>query len=119
MELMAAIKGLELLKEPCEVTLYSDSKYVVDAMRLGWAAGWKKKNWWRTNQERAENFDLWEQLLALCGKHQVKFEWVRGHAGNIENERCDELSCAALKAADLPIDEGFENKPTTMVDDRA
>lgn len=112
MEMTAAIKGLELLKEVCEVTLYSDSKYLVDSIRLGWAAGWKKKNWWRTNQERADNFDLWEQLIVLCEKHHVTFEWVRGHAGNIENERCDVLSCAALKAADLPIDEGFENKPT-------
>jgi ribonuclease HI len=111
MELLAAIRGLEQLKEPCEVTLYSDSKYVVDAMSLGWAAKWKKRNGWRTNQERAENFDLWERLLALCEKHQVTFQWVRGHADNTENECCDRLSCAALKASNLEIDEGYENKP--------
>ena len=111
MELMGVIKGLEALEKPCEVKLFSDSKYVVDAMRLGWAANWKKKNWWRTNQERAENFDLWERLLALCEKHQVTFEWVRGHAGNVENECCDRLSCAALKMPNLEIDEGYENKP--------
>jgi ribonuclease HI len=111
MELLAALKGLEQLKEPCEVTLYSDSKYVVDSMQLGWAAGWKKKNWWRTNQERAENFDLWDRLLALCEKHQVTFQWVRGHAGNTENECCDRLSCAALKDSNLEIDHGYESKP--------
>jgi ribonuclease HI len=110
MELLAVIKGLEAIKEPCEVTLYSDSKYVVDAMRLGWAANWKKKNGWRTNRDRAENFDLWEQLLALCAKHQVTFEWVRGHAGNVENECCDRLSCAAIKSPQLEIDYGYENK---------
>ena len=111
MEIYAAIKGLELLKQPCVVTLYSDSKYLVDSMTLGWARSWKKRNWWRTSKERAENFDLWEKLLALCGRHEVKFEWVRGHAGTAENECCDQLSCAALREANLPADEGYENKP--------
>jgi ribonuclease HI len=114
MELIAAIKALETLnpKVLCEVTLYSDSKYLVDSMSLGWAAKWKKRNWWRTNQERAENSDLWDRLLALCEKHQVTFQWVRGHAGNSENECCDRSSCAALKDANLEIDHGYENKPT-------
>jgi ribonuclease HI len=111
MEIFAAIKGLELLKQPCVVNLYSDSKYLVDSMTLGWAANWKKKNWWRTSKERAENFDLWERLLDLCAQHEVKFEWVRGHAGNIENECCDRLSCAAIREPNLAIDEGYENKP--------
>jgi ribonuclease HI len=111
MELFAAIRGLETLKEPCRVTLYSDSKYVVDGMRLGWAKSWQKRNWWRTSQERAENFDLWGRLLAVAEKHEVEFVWVRGHAGNKENECCDQLSCAALLAPDLPVDEGYENKP--------
>jgi ribonuclease HI len=110
MEMLAAIKALEALKEPCIVTLYSDSKYLVDAISLGWAAKWKTKNWWRTNQERAENFDLWERLLALTQQHQVTFQWVRGHAGNVENERCDVLSCDAIKLPNLEIDEGYENK---------
>jgi ribonuclease HI len=111
MEIYAAIKGLKLLKQPCVVTLYSDSKYLVDSMTLGWARNWKKRNWWRTSKERAENFDLWEKLLALCEKHEVKFEWLRGHAGDPENECCDRLSCSALREPNLPVDEGYENKP--------
>ncbi len=111
MEILAAIKGLELLKQPCQVTLYSDSQYLVSAMTEGWVAAWKKKDWWRTNKERAANVDLWERLLALCDKHQVEFRWVRGHAGQPENERCDQLSMAALRQPNLPADEGYENKP--------
>lgn len=113
MEICAAIKGLELLNQPCQVTLYSDSQYLVDAMMKGWAVAWKKKNWWRTNRERAANADLWERLLALCEEHLVEFRWIRGHAGNLENERCDQLSRAALLKPDLPVDEGYENKPET------
>ena len=113
MEIYAAIKGLELLKQPCKVTLYSDSQYLVNAMMAGWAATWKRKGWWRTNKERAINIDLWERLLALCETHQVEFVWVKGHAGNKENERCDQLSCAALRQPNLPADEGYENKPET------
>ena len=111
MEIYAALKALELLKQPCKVTLYSDSQYLVKAMMAGWAATWRKKNWWRTNKERAANSDLWERLLALCETHQVEFVWVKGHAGNRENERCDQLSCAALRQPGLPADEGYENKP--------
>jgi ribonuclease HI len=113
MEIYAAIRGLELLKLPCQVTLYSDSKYLVDAMSAGWVTTWKKKDWWRTNQERALNIDLWERLLALCQTHQVEFRWIRGHAGNPENERCDQLSCAALRQPNLSADEGYEHKPET------
>jgi len=111
MEIYAAITGLEMLKRPCQVTLYSDSQYLVNAMMAGWAAAWKKKDWWRTNKERAVNADLWERLLGLCETHQVEFVWVRGHAGNEENECCDQLSHAALRLANLPVDEGYENKP--------
>jgi ribonuclease HI len=111
MEIYAAIKGLELLRQPCKVTLYSDSQYLVNAMIKGWAAAWKKKDWWRTNKERAANIDLWERLLALGEMHQVEFRWVKGHAGNRENERCDQLSNAALRQPNLPADEGYENKP--------
>jgi ribonuclease HI len=112
MEIYAAIKGLELLKQPCKVTLYSDSQYLVDAIMKGWAAGWKK-SWWRTNQERAPNVDLWERLLSLCQTHQVEFRWVKGHAGNVENERCDQLSMAGLHKPNLVPDEGYENQPET------
>ena len=113
MEILAAIKGLELLKQPCKVTLYSDSRYLVDAMMLGWAGSWKAKDWWRTNKQRAANVDLWERLLGLCEIHEVEFRWVKGHAGNWENERCDQLSKAALHQPHLPADEGYENKPET------
>src|SRR6266404_349077 len=111
MEIYAAIAGLEILKEPSKVTLYSDSQYLVNAMTQGWVVAWKKKKWWRKQTERTPNFDLWEKLLALCEKHQVEFRWVRGHAGNRENERCDQLSMAALRQPSLATDEGYENKP--------
>jgi len=111
MEIYAAIKGLELLKEPCKVTIYSDSQYLVSAMMEGWVEKWKKKNWWRTSKERVVNIDMWEKLTALCEIHEVTFIWVKGHAGNVENERCDQLSYAALRQKELPPDEGFENPP--------
>src|SRR5438128_7035897 len=76
MEILAAIAGLEMLKQPCKVTLYSDSQYLVKAMMEGWVAAWKKKNWWLNNKERAKNVDLWEKLLLLCETHQVEFRWV-------------------------------------------
>lgn len=111
MELYAAIRGLEMLKTPCKVMLYSDSQYLVRAMTEGWAIKWQKKNWWRTKNERAINIDLWEKLLPLCETHEVTFVWVKGHAGNVENERCDELSYVAIHQVNLPPDEGYENPP--------
>ena len=111
MEIYAAIKGLELLKESCKVTIYSDSQYLVSAMMEGWVEKWKKRNWWRTNKERAINIDLWEKLSALCETHEVYFIWIKGHVGSVENERCDKLSYAALRQKDLPPDEGYENPP--------
>src|SRR5439155_4725949 len=111
MEIFAAIAGLEMLKQPCKVTLYSDSQYLVKAMMESWVATWKKKGWWRTNKERPENVDLWQRLDRLCEPHQVEFRWVKGHAGNPENERCDQLSMTVLRRPNLPVDEGYENKP--------
>lgn len=111
MEIYSAIKGLEALKEPCQVKLYSDSEYVVKAIREGWAKRWKENDWWRTNKERAVNADLWEKLLKLCEIHQVEFDWVKGHAGLPENERCDRLSVIALKKDLLLVDEDYENQP--------
>jgi ribonuclease HI len=111
MEIYAAIAGLNMLKQPCEVTLYSDSQYLVKAMTEGWVQTWKKKKWWHKQTERVPNSDLWQRLLALCEKHQVEFRWVKGHAGNRENERCDQLSMEALRKPDLPVDEGYENRP--------
>jgi ribonuclease HI len=113
MEIFAAIAGLELLKQPCQVTLNSDSQYLVDAITKGWVESWKKKKWWHSRTERVPNRDLWERLLPLCEKHQVEFRWVKGHAGNRENERCDQLSMAALCQPNLPADDGYENKPET------
>ena len=109
MEIYAVIKGLEILKEACKVTLYSDSQYVVRAMTEGWAVRWKKNDWWRNKDERAVNIDLWEKLLQLCEKHEVSFQWIKGHAGHAENERCDKLAYAALQQTDLPLDESYEN----------
>ena len=108
MEMMAVIKGLDSLKEKCEVRLYSDSKYVVDAVEKGWALKWKKNNWMRNSKERALNVDLWEQLLALLEFHQVKFIWVKGHAANVENERCDQLAREAIINQNLIEDIGMD-----------
>ena len=92
MELRAAIEGLSALREPCEVTLYSDSRYLVDAVTLGWAESWRKTAW---KNGKAKNPELWETLLSLLAVHDVTFEWVRGHDGHAENERCDALATAA------------------------
>ena len=95
MELLAIIKGLEALKEPCEVTVYSDSRYIVDAINKGWVRRWAANNWKRNKTETAKNIDLWIQLLKLLDRHKVTFVWVKGHAGHPENERCDELAVQA------------------------
>ncbi len=92
MELMAAISALELLKEPCEVTLCSDSKYMIDSITKGWAASWKARGWKKADKSPALNPDLWERLLALLEIHKVSFVWVRGHNGHEYNERCDKLA---------------------------
>lgn len=95
MELMAAITGLEALKEPCEVTLYSDSKYIIDAIQQRWVYKWKANGWMRNKKDPALNPDLWQRLLDQLGRHDVTLIWVKGHAGHPENERCDALAVAA------------------------
>lgn len=92
MELSAAIVALEALKEPCSVTLTSDSKYLVDAITLGWAVGWRARGWKKADKSPAQNVDLWERLLALLDVHKVDFVWIKGHAGHPFNERCDVLA---------------------------
>lgn len=92
MELMGVIKGLLALKRPCKVTLTTDSKYVCDSINKGWVFGWKKKGWIKSDKKPALNVDLWEQLLPLLELHDVTFNWVKGHAGHPENERCDRLA---------------------------
>jgi ribonuclease HI len=104
MELMAVIRGLEALKEPCRVSVVSDSRYIVDAMNKGWARRWQANNWKRNKTERALNPDLWERMLELCSHHEVDFEWTRGHSGHSHNERCDELAVQASRQPDLPKD---------------
>jgi ribonuclease HI len=104
MELMGVITGLESLKEPCSVRVVSDSKYVVDAIEKGWAAKWRQNGWKRNKKEKALNPDLWQRLLDLCAKHTVKFEWVNGHAGHPQNERCDRLAVDAATMPCLPED---------------
>lgn len=108
MEIMAVIAGLEVLRQKCRITLYSDSQYVVNAIRKGWARRWRANNWRRTRTEPALNPDLWGRLLELCEKHEVEFRWVRGHAGTKENERCDELATTAARRPGLPPDRGYE-----------
>lgn len=94
MELSAVIAGLRALKTPCDVTLTTDSKYVVDSIQKGWVYSWKKKGWMKSDKKPALNVDLWEELLPLLAMHQVSFVWVKGHAGHPENERCDHLAVA-------------------------
>lgn len=108
MEILAAIVALEALKCPCHVTLYSDSRYVVDTITMGWAQRWKGNGWKRNRTDYAVNTDLWKRLLDLCEKHQVEFAWVQGHAGQAENERCDYLSDLAARSTDLPADVKYE-----------
>lgn len=97
MELTAVIKALELLKEPCRVELYTDSQYVANALTQGWAKKWKANGWMRNKKEKALNPELWERLLVLYDAHDVEINWVKGHAGHPENERCDRLAVAAAE----------------------
>lgn len=94
MELTGAITALEALKEPCAVDLYSDSKYVIDGLQKGWAKGWKARGWIKADKKPALNPDLWDRLLALYDYHKVTLHWVKGHAENENNNRCDELAVA-------------------------
>lgn len=94
MELTAVIEALAALKEPCVVELYSDSKYVIDALDKGWALGWRKKGWIKSDKKPALNPDLWEKLLELTEKHEMRYHWVKGHAENKYNNRCDEMAVA-------------------------
>ncbi len=104
MELYAVIMALRALKEQCKVKLYSDSEYVVNAMTKGWVQNWIKKDW-----KKVKNPDLWQQLVELAKKHDVEFNWVKGHAGISENERCDELATMAAIQPNLPEDFNYES----------
>jgi len=113
MEMMAAVVGLEALKEKCQVTLYSDSQYLVNAMSRGWAQRWRANGWKRNKREKVLNPDLWERLWQLCEHHEVQFSWVKGHAGRPENMRCDELAMQAAQQPNLPDDGGYISQSKT------
>lgn len=106
MEIMAVIVGLEQLKEPCCVTVSSDSQYVKNGI-TSWIKTWKRNGWMTSNKKPVKNKDLWQRLDSLCQKHLVKWEWVKGHAGHAENERCDELARAAASGEGKQEDTGF------------
>lgn len=108
MELLGVIVGLEALKRPCHVTLYSDSQYVINAFRQRWVDGWLKRGWKNAKKEPVKNVDLWKRLLAAKRPHDMEFVWVKGHAGHPENERCDRLATQAADGAGRIRDEGFE-----------
>ena len=104
MELMGVIAALETLKEPCEVSVTTDSQYIVHAVEKRWVYGWKARGWRRSGNNPVLNVDLWKRMLTLLTIHNVSFKWIRGHAGHAENERCDALAVAASLQRDLPED---------------
>lgn len=112
MELLSVIVALETIKNPADVAVFSDSKYVVDSVEKGWVFSWQKKGF-----KGKKNIDLWKRFLMIYPKHQVKFNWVKGHAGNIFNERCDELAVAAAEGSKLLIDKGYEEQGETNLFD--
>lgn len=117
MELLAVIVGLEAVKwENAEIQVYSDSKYVVDAVNKGWLFNWERNGWKKSDKKKVENIDLWERFLAVHRLHKVTFEWVHGHAGHPENERCDRLAVAAREAGPLQRDSGYEADKTDTTD---
>ncbi|WP_165056206.1 MULTISPECIES: ribonuclease HI [unclassified Adlercreutzia] len=108
MELLGVIAALEALKRPCDVTVYSDSQYVVNAFNQHWVDGWLKRGWKNASKQPVKNVDLWKRLLEAKRPHRVTFVWVKGHAGHPENERCDELATAAADGEALLKDAGFD-----------
>ena len=109
MEIVAAIVALETLPEKCKVVVYTDSEYLVNSIMKGWAKSWKSKDWKHKGGKRL-NYDLWNRLLEVCDGHEVRFEWVRGHNSNENNERCDKLAEFAARKPNLPVDEGYMAK---------
>ena len=109
MELMAVIEGLSALKSKCKVIIHSDSKYIVDAFQQGWIFKWAESGWRRDKRHKVENPDLWKKLFALVKEHEVEFNWVKGHNGHLENERCDILAVKASQSKNLQVDEYYES----------
>ena len=115
MELLGVIRALQALNKPCQVTIYSDSKYVVDAFNQHWVDNWLKKNWVKSDKKPVKNVDLWKTLLEAKAPHQVQFVWVKGHDGHPENERCDQL---ATSAADQPEAYLLDDVPLIAADEK-
>lgn len=116
MELLGVIVGLRALSEPCDVHVITDSEYVVKAMQQGWPTRWRARGWKTSDKKQAKNIDLWTELLALCEEHEVSFEWVRGHQGHPENERCDVLANTAASTDALAIDAGYEASKSVLAE---
>ncbi|MBE7055076.1 MAG: ribonuclease HI [Ruminococcaceae bacterium] len=114
MELMAAVESLKLLKEPCTVELYSDSKYLTDAINKGWLEGWAKNGWRKADKKKVLNVDLWQELRQIIDVHDVTFIWVKGHAGNKYNEICDVMAVDAYTLSAENIDENYENNVSNI-----
>lgn len=108
MELLGAIVGLETLTRPCKVELWSDSQYLIHALTKNWLAGWQKRGWRTASKEPVKNRDLWERMLRAIEGHEIRWQWVRGHTGNPENERCDQLAVAAANGPALTEDTGYD-----------
>lgn len=108
MEMLAAVTALRALKEKCQVSLYSDSQYLVKMMEGGWPRKWQANGCRRARKGMVSNIDLWSDLMQVCDEQQVEFVWVKGHAGHSENERCDQLAMQAARQSDLAVDEGYE-----------
>ena len=110
MEMMGVIAALEALRRPCQIDLYTDSQYVVNAFEKGWIRNWQKNGWKTASKEPVKNKELWERMLKAAQGHDLTFHWVKGHAGHPENERCDRLAVAAYQKTDLPEDYGYEGR---------
>ena len=113
MELLAVIDALKTLKESCDATIYTDSRYVADALNKGWLKSWQARNWRKADKKPVLNVDFWKALLPLLEKHRVTFKWVKGHNDNPENERCDRLAVAAAEGNNLVPDTVFERENPT------
>lgn len=108
MELLAVIKALEALNRPCEIDLYSDSSYVIKAFNEHWIEGWQRANWRKGRLNEVKNIDLWQRLLSVAAPHKITWNWVKGHAGHPENERCDRLATSAADGGNLQVDPGIK-----------
>lgn len=107
MELMAVLVALEALKKPCQVEVFSDSRYVINALDKGWLHGWHQRGWVKADKKPLKNVDLWKRVHAAIQAHEIVWTWVKGHAGNKYNERCDVLATSAAQGENLPVDNGF------------